>query len=172
MPIPSRLQWLPMFPQYDTSNSVVGYVDESCHDGRAEGLDELFDGEPYMAYDYYNDGDCSDYENSASYRATGDCETFGNHYYEFDVAISDISDTGNACKNFDEILGGYIFYNTSVDLAASSSSSSFVVSSSSSTSKDSSLAASSSSSSPTSNDSTLSTGAIAGVAIGAAVLWR
>ncbi|RAW42338.1 hypothetical protein PC110_g1519 [Phytophthora cactorum] len=188
-------------PQYDTSNSVVGYVDESCHDGRAEGLDELFDGEPYMAYDYYNDGDCSDYENSASYRATGDCETLydnyspfrsatisisngtlvwtrnignastalncpgrsGNHYYEFDVAISDISDTGNACKNFDEILGGYIFYNTSVDLAASSSSSS-------STSKDSSLAASSSSSSPTSNDSTLSTGAIAGVAIGAAVI--
>ncbi|KAE8972251.1 hypothetical protein PR001_g26663 [Phytophthora rubi] len=68
-------------PKYDDSNASVGYVDESCHDGRVAGLDKLYNGEPYMAYDYYNNGDCTDYENSASYRASGDCETLYDDYH-------------------------------------------------------------------------------------------
>ncbi|KAG7380028.1 hypothetical protein PHYPSEUDO_007840 [Phytophthora pseudosyringae] len=32
--------------QYDSNNEVVGYLNESCHD-------DLYSGEPYMAYDYY-----------------------------------------------------------------------------------------------------------------------
>ncbi|GMF20336.1 unnamed protein product [Phytophthora lilii] len=55
---------------YDDSNNLIDYVDESCHEGRVAGLDELFNGEPYMAYDYYYDVDCTDYEKSAAYLAT------------------------------------------------------------------------------------------------------
>ncbi|KAK1947825.1 Serine/threonine-protein kinase STY17 [Phytophthora citrophthora] len=145
--------------KFDDSNSVVGYVDESCHEGTAAGLDDLFKGESYMAYDYYNNDDCTDYENTGAYRASGECEplydgyspfrsatismkngvlawtrnmgnasaalncpgpTPNSSYYEFTVAVSNIS--VKACQNFKDIEGGFIFYNTSVDLSSGSSS--------------------------------------------------
>ncbi|EGZ28956.1 hypothetical protein PHYSODRAFT_294319 [Phytophthora sojae] len=77
--------------QYDDSNALVGYVDESCHEGRAAGLDELYNGEPYMAYDYYYDTACTDYENSASYRASVDCETLYDGYSPVRSATISIS---------------------------------------------------------------------------------
>ncbi|KAL3666678.1 hypothetical protein V7S43_008307 [Phytophthora oleae] len=138
-----------------------------------------------MAYDYYNNGNCTEYENTASYLATGDCEPLydnyspfrsatisisngvlvwirnvgnastaldcpgssGPDYYEFDVAISNISD--KACQNFKDISGGFIFYNTSVDLSSGSSSSVDLGSS---------------------TGDGISTGAIAGIAVGAVVV--
>ncbi|KAG7392663.1 hypothetical protein PHYPSEUDO_015051 [Phytophthora pseudosyringae] len=141
-----------------------------------------------MAYDYYNDASCSDYENSAAYLASGDCETMydgyspvrsatisvssgtlvwtrnmgnstalncpgstGPGYYEFDVPVTDIN-AGTCANNFDNIDGGFSFYNTSVDLASSSSGSS------------------SSTASVGGGGGGLSTGAIAGIAVGAAVV--
>ncbi|POM71262.1 TKL protein kinase, partial [Phytophthora palmivora] len=144
--------------KFDESNILVGYVNESCHDGRVAGLDELFDGESYMAYDYYNNNDCTDYENSAAYLASGDCEALydgyssfrsatisvsngtlvwkrnmgntssghnclgstGLGYYEFDVPIEDISEA--TCYNVADMVGGFIFYNTSVTPSSSTGS--------------------------------------------------
>ncbi|KAG3027339.1 hypothetical protein PC120_g5466 [Phytophthora cactorum] len=60
---------------YNDDDNLIGYVEDSCYDGRGAGFDALFDGESYMAYDYFYGGDCTDYENSAAYRASGDCET-------------------------------------------------------------------------------------------------
>jgi serine/threonine-protein kinase TNNI3K len=168
----------------DSSNSIVGYADDSCYDGRVAGLDALFGGEPYMAYDYFNDATCTDFENAAAYLASGDCETLydgyspfrsatisvsdgvlvwtrntgnastalncpgstGTDYYEFDVPIGDISNA--TCENFENIGGGFVFYNTTVETSSSGSSSSTSISSGAS----------------------LSGGAIAGIACGAAVV--
>ncbi|KAG6971306.1 hypothetical protein JG688_00004474 [Phytophthora aleatoria] len=60
---------------YNDDDNLIGYVEDSCHDGRGAGFDALFDGESYMAYDYFYGDDCTDYESSAAYRASGDCET-------------------------------------------------------------------------------------------------
>ncbi|ETP37757.1 TKL/DRK protein kinase [Phytophthora nicotianae P10297] len=59
---------------YDSDDLLIGYVEDSCHDGRGAGFSALFDGEAYMAFDYYWEDDCTNYDNSAAYRAGGDCE--------------------------------------------------------------------------------------------------
>ncbi|OWZ15584.1 TKL protein kinase [Phytophthora megakarya] len=64
--------------QTNSTGVIVGYVDESCHEGdgragRVGGLNTLYKGEPYMAYDYYNDKCKTSYENSAAYRTNGEC---------------------------------------------------------------------------------------------------
>jgi len=66
--------------QYDGSSARIGFVDESCYDGRVAGLGELYGDVSYMAYDYYYDSECTAYENSASYRFSGDCETLYDGY--------------------------------------------------------------------------------------------
>ncbi|KAG7380031.1 hypothetical protein PHYPSEUDO_007843 [Phytophthora pseudosyringae] len=83
--------------QYDSDENLVGYIDESCYDGRAAGLDALYMGEPYMAYDYYFEDNCTDFGNAASYRASGDCEplyTYDKGAGPFRSATISISDTG------------------------------------------------------------------------------
>ncbi|ETI49115.1 TKL protein kinase [Phytophthora nicotianae] len=60
--------------QFDNNEGLIGYIDESCYAGRAAGLADLYRDEPYMAYDYYFDENCSDFGNAASYRTSGDCE--------------------------------------------------------------------------------------------------
>ncbi|POM74912.1 TKL/DRK protein kinase [Phytophthora palmivora] len=65
---------------YDDDDNLIGYVEDSCHDGRGAGFDALFGDESYMAYDYFYGDDCTDYENSAAYRASGECETMFDGY--------------------------------------------------------------------------------------------
>ncbi|EGZ16201.1 hypothetical protein PHYSODRAFT_302529 [Phytophthora sojae] len=61
--------------KYDDNQNVVGYVNQSCHDGRLGGLESVFGSTPFMSYDYYNNDDCTDFENSASYRANDKCNS-------------------------------------------------------------------------------------------------
>jgi serine/threonine-protein kinase TNNI3K len=197
--------------QYDSNNDLVGYVDESCRDGPALGLDELFGDVPYVAYDYSYDASCTDYENSAAYRASGDCETMydpyllfrsatisisseglvwkrnmgstdsalncpgssGPGYYEFDVPMANVN-TG-ACNNYENIDGGFVFYNTSAAAPVIDPSFNAGKSSSSSAGNDTAGSAhrgsdSGSSSSPVSTESGLAVGTVVVIVGGVAVL--
>ncbi|EGZ13402.1 hypothetical protein PHYSODRAFT_335179 [Phytophthora sojae] len=64
----------------DAGDNVIGYVNESCHEGRIAGLDALYGNKSYIAYDYYTDDDCSRYENSVAYQASTSCETVVDSY--------------------------------------------------------------------------------------------
>lgn len=69
------------------NDTLVGYMNQSCHDGRAEGLDELYQGKPYVACDYYWDGDCANYDNTVSYQVGGQCEALVTNDNEFRSGI-------------------------------------------------------------------------------------
>ncbi|KAG6953831.1 hypothetical protein JG687_00012179 [Phytophthora cactorum] len=60
--------------QYDNNEELIGYIDESCYTNRPAGLGGLYNGEPYMAYDYFKGDACTRFGNSASYRISGNCE--------------------------------------------------------------------------------------------------
>ncbi|KAG2860326.1 hypothetical protein PC113_g8160 [Phytophthora cactorum] len=78
---------------YDDSNTLVGYVDEICREGRREeGFKELFGAQPFMAADYYNGAHCSTFENSVAHQLTGECEALYDGYSPFRSAIISISD--------------------------------------------------------------------------------
>ncbi|KAG7391908.1 hypothetical protein PHYPSEUDO_003114 [Phytophthora pseudosyringae] len=74
--------------EYDDGDKLIGYVEDSCHDGRGAGFVALLDDESYMAYDY------TDYENSAAYRASGDCETLFDGYSPVRSATISVTSSG------------------------------------------------------------------------------
>ncbi|KAJ8539045.1 hypothetical protein ON010_g12826 [Phytophthora cinnamomi] len=84
--------------KYDDNNNVVGYVNESCHDGRLVGLESLFGSTPFMSYDYYNNDNCTDFENSASYQAGGKCESLYDGYSPFRSATLTFTSDGLAWR--------------------------------------------------------------------------
>ncbi|GMF24721.1 unnamed protein product [Phytophthora fragariaefolia] len=84
--------------KYDDNNNLVGFVNQSCYDGRLVGLETLYGGVSFMAYDYYNNNDCTDFGNSASYQASGDCMSLYDGYSKFRSATVKLTNEGLVWK--------------------------------------------------------------------------